>query len=222
MMRVETIGNATLYLCNNDVLQQQGFGFGGGAIVTDPPYGVDVLVNFAKGKRGKAQVDGRKFEPVIGNDKPFDPSPWLDYPEVLLWGANHYAGSLPAAPGRWLVWDKRGPHIPPRNQADCEIAWIKKYGAARVYRHVWDGMVRDSERGEQRQHPTQKPVALMEWCLQFIKADHIIDPYMGSGTTGVAAMLQGRKFTGVEISPTYFDVACKRIEDAQRQSDFFK
>ena len=88
------------------------------------------------------------------------------------------------------------------------------------YEHSWIG-ANAKEYREARQHPTQKPVALMEWCLGFIDGETVCDPYMGSGTTGVACVRTGRKFVGIEIEPKYFDIACTRIENAQRQQRMF-
>lgn len=102
------------------------------------------------------------------------------------------------------------------------MAWTNKKGVARVFRHQWDGMMRASERGVARVHPTQKPVELMKWCLQQIPdAKAILDPYMGSGTTGVASVIMGRQFIGIELDPGYFDVACKRIMEALKSPDMF-
>lgn len=186
------------------------------SVVADPPYGVQILTDMAGVKRSKAaSATGKSFKPVIGNDRPFDPTRWLGFGvDQLLWGANHYCSRLPEAPGRWLNWDKRCDIIPPRCQADCELAWSSEYGAARTFYHYWDGMVKASEMGEPREHPTQKPVALMRWCMQYAKGKVILDPYMGSGTTGVAAIQEGRNFIGFELDEEYFKVAAKRIRQA--------
>ena len=133
---------------------------------------------------------------------------------VVLWGANHYADKLPGQ-SKWLVWDKRKGFT--RNDfADCEMAWTNKGGVARLINHYWNGMMRDSEKGVERVHPTQKPIAVMEWAIKETTDDNhtILDPFMGSGTTGVACVKLGRKFIGIEIEPKYFDIACKRIEAA--------
>ncbi len=91
-----------------------------------------------------------------------------------------------------------------------------------MFRHIWDGMVRDSERGVKRVHPTQKPIALMEWCLKFMpKSELIYDPYMGSGTTGVACVRAGRAFIGCELEEEYFDAACERIRKELDSPDMF-
>lgn len=211
--RKEVIGNATLYL--GDCLSILPTLPKVDAVITDPPYGIAYNPVGGNGvaKRGN-------LARVIGDDRPFDPAPLLTYEHCILWGANHYADKLPAS-AKWLIWDKRQPGVV-LNFADCEMAWCKGGGLARVIRHVWQGMIRDSEMGVLRQHPTQKPVAVMTWCLgQYPDAALILDPYMGSGTTGVACMNLGRKFIGVEIEPKYFDIACERIENAQRQARMF-
>lgn len=175
-------------------------------VLTDPPYGIGYVQGGGKGAAGKSDFCGVS---VAGDLEPFDPAPWLDYPEVIMWGANYYSNSLPL--GRWLVWDKRCGVTPTRAQADCEIAWMKTGKAARVFRHVWDGMIRDSEPGR-RVHPTQKPVSLMKWCAGLSKETGLIlDPFMGSGTTLRAAKDLGRKAIGIEIEERYCEIAAKRL-----------
>lgn len=189
------------------------------AVVTDPPYGIGYSHGVGGGKLARStQFD---HHPIRGDDGPFNPAPWLQFPVVLLWGANHFADKLPPS-DRWLVWDKRD-GVCSNDQADCEMAWTNLCGPARLIRHLWNGMLKASERGERRVHPTQKPIAVMEWALrQTTKScDMVLDPFMGSGTTGVACVKLGRKFIGIEIEPKYFDIACKRIEDAYKQGDFF-
>lgn len=189
------------------------------AVITDPPYGIDIMLHPKNIHVSSRACVGREYAPVIGNDELFDPEPLLAFPKVCLWGANHFAHRLPHI-GQWLIWDKRCNQQPSRNQADCEVAWCSQYGAARIYYHVWDGMIKDSERGESRVHPTQKPVALMRWCLDILKIPEgatVLDPFMGSGTTGVACMQTGRRFIGIEIDPTYYAIAEKRIRDAACQ-----
>ena len=104
--------------------------------------------------------------------------------------------------------------------ADCELAWTNLPKAVRRIYWRWHGMIRKGH--DIRQHPTQKPVGIMEWCLTHVpNAQTILDPFMGSGTTGVACVKLGRRFIGIEIDPGYFDIACKRIREAFRQPDFF-
>jgi len=189
------------------------------AVVTDSPYGV----GFSHGGGGGRLAASTKLDhmPIIGDDKPFDPSSLiaLGLPSIL-WGGNHFANRLPASPS-WLTWDKRCADYS-NDQADCEMAWTNIGFPARMFRHVWNGMLRGAESKTPRVHPTQKPVALMEWCLGFLpNAETILDPFMESGTTGVACVNLGRKFIGIEMDPDYFDICVKRITDAHRQADLF-
>ncbi len=183
-------------------------------VLTDPPYGIDVMLHPANIYTKSRACIGREYSPVVGNDKPFDPLPWVKISPCILWGANHYSCKLPHN-GRWLIWDKRCQQQPTRNQADCELAWCTDYGAARIFYHVWDGMIKDSERDIPRQHPTQKPVALMKWCLGFYpEATLILDPYMGSGPTLRAALDLNRKCIGIEIEEKYCEIAAKRCSQS--------
>lgn len=129
-----------------------------------------------------------------------------------MWGGNYM--NLP--PSRcWLVWYKRDAV---RTMADCELAWTSFDANARVF--DWTIAATNAERVG---HPTQKPVALMKWSIQQVgEAETIFDPFMGSGTTGVAAVDFGRKFIGCEINPEYFAIACRRIEEAQKQQRLFE
>ncbi len=181
------------------------------ALITDPPYGIA----FAHGGGGGCLAESTRFagDAIMGDDKPFDPSPWLEYPIVVLWGGNHYASKLPDC-ACWLVWDKRD-GVCSNDQADCELAWTNLKSPARLKRHLWNGMLKDSERGERRVHPMQKPVVLMAWAMEQAKVPvgaTVLDPYMGSGTTAIACIRSGRKFIGVEKDKRHFDTACERIE----------
>ena len=126
--------------------------------------------------------------------------------------------------GRFLAWNKLGDMEPWDSFSDVEFAWHSEEGAARIFSMKWKGVACD-KRGESnglREHVTQKPIRLMLWSIEQCKrAYHVVDPYMGSGTTGVAAVKLGRKFTGIEIEPKYFDIACRRIAEALAAPDFF-
>jgi site-specific DNA-methyltransferase (adenine-specific) len=229
-MRKEVIGNATLYLA--DCLTVAADVAHADAVITDPPYGINVNTD-RTGRRGKLMSHGATptelttaYKPIAGDDRPFDPAPWLGFPIAILWGANHYCHKLPGKP-HWLVWDKREGTTPDDN-ADCELAWSNIKGPARMYRHLWRGMARRGEenisagKSAWRLHPAQKPVALMGWCIaQAGNPQTILDPYMGSGTTGVAAVRLGLNFIGVELDPDYFDVACERIAAELNQERLF-
>jgi site-specific DNA-methyltransferase (adenine-specific) len=221
-MRIEHIGDATLYLGDcleilptlGKVGRKKGL-----AILTDPPYGI----GFQKGGGGNGLTPRGRLptDPIIGDDQPFDPAPWLGWP-CILWGANHYAQRL--THGRWLAWNKLGTFEPFGDSfCDVEFAWQNIRAADRIFSHLWKGAMQDSEKGPIRYHPTQKPVSLMQWCLGFLSdAETILDPFMGSGTTGVACANLGRKFIGIEIEPKYFDIACRRIKDAYAQPRLFE
>jgi len=186
------------------------------AVITDPPYGINYSPsqNTAKAWGNKTFV-GKTVVP--DDDKPFDPEPLLGFPTVIVFGANNFADKLPSSRG-WVIWDKRE-HIASNDFADCELIWTNVDGVARIFRHYWSGALRASEHGEARVHPTQKPIALMTWLIaNYTKpGDTILDPYMGSGTTGVACIKTGRKFIGCEIDSGYFKVAEKRIAEAAMQ-----
>lgn len=214
--RVEQIGNATLYLGDaTDVLPSIAKM---GALVTDPPYGI--------GEAAGKNVSRDK----LAVSKDYGTEDWDNEPvscELLelarsrarwhiIFGGNYY--SLPPT-SCWLVWDKLNGDS---DFADCELAWTNLPKAVRRIKFMWHGMLRSH--GEPRgDHPTQKPVGVMRWCIEHLPRDasDILDPFMGSGTTGVAAAQMGRAFIGIERNQTYFDAACRRIEQAQRQRDLF-
>lgn len=189
------------------------------AVVTDPPYGI----GYSRGRGGKGKQKRRRGDndqsPIIGDDRPFDPSPWLEFP-CILWGANHYASRLPH--GRWLAWNKLGDLEPWDDFSDVEFAFQNSRGSDHIFSLLWKGLCQGAKDDNGfRSHPTQKPIALMQWCIGFFPdARTVLDPFMGSGTTGVAAVKMGRRFTGIEIDPGYFDIACRRIADALKQPDF--
>ena len=215
-MRVEQIGDATLYL--GDCLEILPTLGKVDAVVTDPPYGIGYRHGEYRGNKAGPIVGAN--ERIVGDDSPFDPDPLLRFPFKILWGGNIYRDRLPA--GGWLIWDKRD-GMGSNDQADAEIAWTDAIHTVRLYHHLWNGMLRATERTGSRVHPTQKPVALMEWCLGFVPdAQIILDSYMGSGTTGVACANLGRKFIGIEIEEKYFDIACRRIADAYKQPRLFE
>ena len=219
------IGDATLYL--GDCLEILPMLGKVDAVVTDPPYGMGYNTDsrrFSGGRTGVQRGAGRNDRSIRGDELEFDPSPWLRFPDVVLWGSNHYAQKLPR--GSTLVWLKRYQEHYGSFLSDAEIAWQR--GGVGVYAfHAPDSQGRrrmeftGTPFGGETAHPSQKPVALMRWCVERVSAETILDPFMGSGTTGVACAKLGRKFIGIEIEPKYFDIACKRIEDAYKQGDLF-
>jgi|GEM_PF-401901 len=193
------------------------------AVVTDPPYGI----GFAKGEGG-LRVTGRRLcaqrhlDPIMGDDEPFDPAPFCGLGEVIMWGADHYHTRLPDS-GRWLAWDKRAMWSFEDSFSDVEFAWHSEPGAAKIINYLWKGVRQDGEKGEPRHHIMQKPVEVMRFCILQLRgpARTILDPFMGSGTTGVAAVKLGRAFIGIEIEEKYFSIACRRISEALKQPDLF-
>jgi site-specific DNA-methyltransferase (adenine-specific)/modification methylase len=193
------------------------------AIISDPPYGI-AYTHSGKPRHKTIAALARGNAPVHGDDQPFDPRPWLAYCDnVLLWGADHFFPRLPDS-GRWLAWNKLGDMTPWDSFGDVEFAWHSADKAARIFSMKWKGLAceKAGEDNGARLHTTQKPLRLMRWCLEQVgNPDSVLDPYMGSGTTGVVAVQAGKRFVGIEIDPTYFDIACRRIEDAQRQTRMF-
>lgn len=184
------------------------------AVVTDPPYGIDY------GRSGgfsashgwgnwrenvewdKERPQPEVFKAILDNSK-----------DQIIWGGNYFADLLPPSM-RWLAWDKGQRDF---SLADMELAWTSQQKAVRVFTYA-----RGKARNDGKQHPTQKPVALMKWCLGFLPdAKTILDPFMGSGTTLVACQKLGRQGIGIELDPDYFDIACKRVDEASRQPDMF-
>lgn len=225
-MAVQTriIGNACLFLGDaREILPTIGpFD----AVVTDPPYGIGEDGGKAAGRQrrqggnSKALADQREYADLQWDTAPIDPALMAMVRSAARWqiifGGNYY--DCPPA-SCWLVWDKENGA---NDFADCELAWTNLPKAVRRIRFMWNGMLRQN--GEERgDHPTQKPIGVMEWALnQLPQGSHsIIDPFMGSGTTGVACARLGLAFIGIEREPSYFDIACRRIEEAYRQPRLF-
>lgn len=183
------------------------------AVVTDPPYGI--------GKDGQKRTTGghggRKGYDFMGWDAERPKAEIFQFmlkvaPKQVIWGGNYFADLLPPT-GKWLVWDK-GQRI---NQSDGELAWTSEPGALRIFELNRVALMTDGA-----QHPTQKPLEVMRWSIQQIGNPKVIlDPFMGSGSTGVAAVEMGKEFVGIEVNQQYFDIACKRIDAATRRPDMF-
>lgn len=185
-------------------------------VLTDPPYGVGERTDRRSKGRSHSAVS-YDFQPVYGDDRPFDPSHLFRFSRLVLFGANHFAQMLPPSPS-WIVWDKRAGGTPDDN-ADCEMAWTNIGGPARLYTHLWRGMIKASERTERRTHPTQKPVALMARIIETYTnpGDLILDPYAGSGAVLVAAKQLGRRAIGCEIEVQYCKAAALRLAQESMQ-----
>ncbi len=210
-----TIGNAELWHgdCREVLPLLPRFA----AVVTDPPYGIALDTDYTRFKPGgiarAKRVQQKRYPKIHGDDCNFDPAHLIEWPAVIF-GANNFSQGLPA--GKWLVWDKRRPdgsHF----VSPAELAWCSKGMGIEVFSHCWQGFARATE-NSQHFHPTQKPIVLMQHCIGMLGRPALVcDPYMGSGATGVAATREGVAFIGVEIVREYFDIACERIENEQRQ-----
>jgi len=197
-----------------------------GMVLTDPPYGMDLdtdwsdVVGSLRSIGRQHQTRGNTYERVVGDDAPFDPAPIFEYfgtcPEMFLWGADYYAERiLRRGEGSWLVWDKRKESQSDAIGSEFELCWSKARHKRRMLRHDWFGFL-SSENGSDacnRQHPTQKPTTLFADIIQQwgSRGGIVVDLYLGSGTTAVAAEQTARLCYGLEISPKYVAVALERL-----------
>jgi site-specific DNA-methyltransferase (adenine-specific)/modification methylase len=206
------IGNAVLYCADcRDVLSDLPLH---DAVVTDPPYGINEAA-CKNNTRGTKIIPARQYKYKAWDKQPVA---WDQMQAIIakgrnaiIFGGNYY----PMPPSScWLIWDKQING----DFADCELAWTNLKKSVRIIHYMWNGMIRENNepRGD---HPTQKPVGVMAWCIKHLppETQTILDPYMGSGTTGVAAVRLGKSFTGIEIEREYFDAACRRLRAAQAQ-----
>lgn len=190
-------------------------------IYTDPPYGIKAVPKDGGVSRTNLAV-APAYAPVAGDDNTdvaADAFRLLtaEYPEArhIWWGGNHFASSanLPDS-SCWLIWDKENGG---NDFADAELAWTNHKGAVRLLRHMWNGMLRASER-DKRVHPTQKPVALAEWAFSVVDPEHtredVLDVFGGSGSTLLACHTTGRTGLIMEMEPAYNDVICRRYQQA--------
>ena len=191
-----------------------------GLLLTDPPYGIGENRKKQKGRGGPVAFGGKRgvnIPPKDYGENDWDQNPppklLLDSARVIcktsvLWGGNYF--DLPPS-SCWLVWDKDNGKT---DFADCELAWTNMKRAVRKFKWKWQGMLQEKAgRGKEfRVHPTQKPLPLMQWCLGLVPdANTVLDPFMGSGTTLVAAKLEGRKAVGIEINEKYCEAAANRL-----------
>lgn len=175
------------------------------SIISDPPYGINL-------SNGNGIYKDRV---IVGDDKPFDPSHLLFAENIILWGGNNFIHSLPI--GGWAVWDKRT-----KSEADgaigspFELAWVKSTSFYKLARIMHGGVINADGPNTPRYHDTQKPVALMRWCIEQIKEPGLIcDPYCGSGSLLIAAKQFGLRAIGIEIVKKYCEVTANRISEIQ-------
>lgn len=204
MPDIVKIGDATLYL--GDAREVLPTIDPVDAVITDPPYGLGRLW-----KGGRRSVSNSSWN--LSADTTWDKEPVADLPsfmpagtQQIVWGGHLY--SLPPCRG-WLIWDKLVRRF---TSGHCEMAWTNLDQPVRAFNYSHGQLAHEG-----KQHPTQKPLPLMRWCVEFTKGT-VLDPFMGSGTTGVACAQLGRRFVGSEIEPRYFEIACRRIEAAQAEA----
>jgi len=208
LSRVEQIGDCQLFLGDClDILPRLGKV---DAVVTDPPYGIGEDGGRFRGRLGQ----NIRVLPKGGWDAETPEKSTFDLirscsADQIIWGGNYFADKLPPSKG-WLYWQK----LMGGDFSDGELAWTSRDRALREFTKC--------PKGQGAEHPTQKPVEVMEWCLDFLPdAAVICDPFMGSGSTGVASVNRARRFIGIERHEPYFDIACRRIEEAYRQPRLF-
>lgn len=230
MKRKEVIGNATLYLGDCLRVLSDFHTKSVDAVITDPPYGIDIAktANIGGSKpfgnsNGKV-IEAKNYkisdwDSIIPDKRIFTQIDRIGNKQAIF-GANHIGFMKPSS--CWLVWDKCNTG----NFADCELVYTNLNKSVKRLKFRWNGMLQENMKDKEiREHPTQKPVKVMEWVIDQcdLKSDSlIVDPFMGSGTTGVAAWNLGHRFIGVEKDPEYFDIACRRIETAQKQLRLFE
>jgi len=213
MSRVERIGDCELWLGDNreimptlDMVD---------AVVTDPPYGIDYgrSGGFSSSHGWGKWRENCDWDVERPGVEAFDAMRAISKHQII-WGGNYFADLLPPSM-QWFVWDKGQRDF---SLADFEMAWSSQNKAARIMTFPRGKAVLDG-----KEHPTQKPIEIMKWCIEALPSSvvTVLDPFMGSGTTGVACVKLGRKFIGIELEPRYFDIACRRIEQAYRQPDLF-
>lgn len=198
-------------------------------LYTDPPYGISIVSGggkvggggpfggIKKGKVGGSNiVESSNFAPVLGDGSTdvaiaaIQLIKKINPPVQIIWGGNYYASHLEDSPC-WIVWDKQNTG----NFADCELAWTNQKTAVRKFEHMWNGMLKASERGVKRVHPTQKPIALAEWCLEQYagQCETVLDLFTGSGSTLLGCQETGKRGYMMELSPNYIDVIVRRWQD---------
>lgn len=197
------------------------------AIIGDPPYGMDWnpdSTRFTGGAKPHLRAsNGRRQAPIIGDEQPFDPAPWLGFRWIVLFGWQHFAARCP--PGTTLVWIKRKDAAFGGFLSDADLAWCNSGRGVYCWRETFPPGRRSVEAmwpqpvaGGAPAHPCQKPVGLMAWTMARAKvpADALVcDPWVGSGSTGVAALTTGRSFIGVDVDVAHLDNAARRLERAE-------
>ena len=186
-------------------------------VFTDPPYGISEKGDRTGRNTGLAK--NHNFADFIDDSTQYAVDAYnlcesLKIPRQVWWGANYYCHSLPQS-NNWFVWDKRVEDKMKDTQSDCEMAWVKsEFSSVRIFRHLWKGFNKDSERNIPRVHPTQKPIALAEWSFDYFKnVNTVLDLFGGSGSTLIACEKTNRNALIMELSEVYCDVIIKRWQE---------
>lgn len=213
-MKKEVIGNATLYL--GDCLEILPTLPKVDAVITDPPFGVGNFVQVTGRIMGRGEGRGKA---VNWNEAPPPPEFFRLIREKskhrIIWGANFF--NCFEDRGGAIVWLKRQ-SMPNFSKAD--IASCTHFQKTETVEIPWTNFV--VAHVAETDHPCERPVALYDWCINYLPpCQTFMDPYLGSGSVGVACAKAGKQFTGIERDPVYFEAACRRIEDAQRQQRLF-
>lgn len=209
------IGDCTLYLANClDILPYVESEID--AVLSDPPYGINLDTGLRKRtSRNKLVKTDKAFKKIHGDDKPFNPKPFLKFPKVILWGGNHYHDKLPNSRA-WIIWDKRE-NLGRDHNSDCEMAWTNLKGVTRIFYFLWKGMIRRGKSNianENLVHPTQKPVELMQFCIERLNlklGSVVFDGFGGSGPVPVACLKMGMKCIACEIDEDHFENMVKAV-----------
>lgn len=188
------------------------------AVIADPPYGIkaDEAASKNNGKWGWKYYGETAWDKERPQQEVFSEILRVSKYQII-WGGNYFADLLPPSMG-WLAWDKGQRNF---SLADFELAWTSIQSAARFVSYS-----RGRANQEKREHPTQKPLQVMLWCLAWLdkygkNINTVLDPFMGSGSTGVACMQYGKEFTGIEIDKKYYAIAERRISEAASQGILF-
>lgn len=189
-------------------------------VYTDPPYGINEQCDRAFPSKTRL-AEGNTFKQIKNDDSidcainAFNLIQGLNIPRQIWWGANYYSHYVPQT-NNWIVWDKRVDDIQNDANSDCELAYVKsKWSSVRIFRHLWKGIIKQSEHNQKRVHPTQKPIALAEWCFNYYKSDfkNVLDLFLGSGSTLIACQKTNRKCFGMELDEHYCDVIVNRWQN---------
>jgi DNA modification methylase len=218
-------GRVTLYL--GDCLTIAPTLEGVDAVISDPPYGMDWDTDHTRFASGRRAPEGarrnrksfQKHKPIANDDRPFDPTPWLAWEKVVLFGSNHFGARLPV--GTKLIWIKRNDEAFGSFLSDAEEAWMKGGHGIYCKRDLSSGA---KNQYDPRLHPCEKPVTIMAWVMEKAKVPEgatVLDPYMGSGSTIIAAIRTGRRAIGIELDPGHYATAVERIKNELAQGDLF-